>query len=182
MLDVAERVFADRGYRGTSMDEIAERCGVSKPMLYEHFGSKDGLLAACATRARADLYETTRAAIAEAGTPEDMVWRGMLAYFTFNDAHARSFATLLQEAMAVPSVTTDALEAARRQQSGLIASILAAAAPDMPRRRVEAFSEIIIGGCERLALWRLANPEVSAEEAARLMTDLTWHGLHPYVT
>lgn len=182
MLDEAEEIFAARGYRGTSMEEIAERCGVSKPMLYEYFGSKDGLLLACVARAKAELYETTRAAIARATTPEDMVWRGMLAYFEFMDAHTRSFATLLQEAMAVPAATGEALESARRQQSGLITPLLEALAPGAPPRSMAAFTEIIIGGCERLALWRLHHPEVSAAEAARYMTDFTWHGLRPHVT
>ena len=59
MLDVAEEVFGERGYQATSMDEIAERCGVSKPMLYEYFGSKDGLLVACVSRSKAELLDVT---------------------------------------------------------------------------------------------------------------------------
>lgn len=181
MLDVAVEVFSLLGYRATSMDEIAERCGVSKPMLYEYFGSKDGLLLACVARSRAELYESTRAAMAEATTPRDVVWRGMLAYFEFMDAHRRSFTMLMQEPMALPSATSEELEAARRQQSELIAPILATFAPDAPARRVEAYAEIIIGACERLALWRTRNPEVTAEEAARHMTEFSWAGLSIHV-
>ena len=46
MLDVAERVFAELGYDGASMDEIARGAGISKPMVYSYFGSKEGLQAA----------------------------------------------------------------------------------------------------------------------------------------
>ena len=47
ILEVAEEVFAGDGYQATSMDDIAQRVGLSKPMLYEYFGSKEGLLLAC---------------------------------------------------------------------------------------------------------------------------------------
>src|SRR3954447_16368697 len=97
MLDVAEVVFAERGYLATSMEEIAERCGVSKPMLYEYFGSKEGLLRAAISRSRAGLYQATQAAMAEATTPYEVLRRGMLAYFAFTDEHSRSMAMVLQE-------------------------------------------------------------------------------------
>ncbi|RAY15835.1 TetR/AcrR family transcriptional regulator [Actinomadura craniellae] len=181
MLDVAEQVFAERGYRAASMDEIAERCGVSKPMLYEYFGSKDGLLLACVARVRTELYDATAAAMSGVTEPEEILRRGMSAYFAFMDTRSRSFAMLIQEPMALPSATSEAIEAARRQQSGLIAPVLAAFAPDVPAHAVEAYAEIIIGACERLAIWRTHHPEVTAEEAARYMSDFSWHGLKVHV-
>src|SRR5688500_7867062 len=78
MLQVAEQVFASRGYQAASMDEIAEQVGVSKPMLYAYFGSKDGLLLACIRRARAELHEVTTAAIAEGGSALDVLRRGLV--------------------------------------------------------------------------------------------------------
>src|SRR2546426_8290034 len=89
MLDMAEEVFAEQGYHKAAMDEIAERCGVSKPMLYEYFGSKEGLMLAVVARNRAELYEVTTAAIKDADGPRDVLWRGMLAYFEFMDSHSR---------------------------------------------------------------------------------------------
>lgn len=179
MLDVAEEVFAERGYQA-SMDEIAERCGVSKPMLYEYFGSKEGLLRAAIARSRTALYEVTSAAMAEGTEPQDVLWRGMLAYFTFMDTHARSLLIKLQEPM-VLSATADEIEATRRQQTDLIAPILAAFAPQAPAVAIAAYTEIIIGACERLTMWRALHPEVPAEEAARYMTDFAWRGLAPHI-
>jgi AcrR family transcriptional regulator len=181
MLDVAEEVFAELGYRSVSMEEIADRCGVSKPMLYEYFGSKDGLLRAAIARSRAGLYQATQAAMAEATTPHEVLWRGMLAYFVFTDEHRRSMAMVLQEPLVLSAAGAD-IEATRRQQSGLIAPILAAFAPDAPTQAIEAYTEIIIGACERLTLWRLQRPEVTAEEAARYVTDFCWQGLGSYLT
>lgn len=177
MLDVAEEVFSERGFHGVSMEEIAERCGVSKPMLYDYFGSKDGLLRAAIARARAGLYEVTSAAMAEGTDPYDVLRRGMLAYFTFTDAHTRAMLTLRQEP------TTDAeIETTRRQQSGLIAPILASFAPDAPATAVAVYTEIIIGACERLTLWRGTHPEITAEDTAQHMTDFCWHGLSRYAS
>ncbi|WP_245667373.1 TetR/AcrR family transcriptional regulator [Actinomadura macra] len=182
MLDVAEEVFGDRGYQATSMDEIAERCGVSKPMLYEYFGSKDGLLLACITRSKAELLDVTQKAMAGATAPEDILWRGMVAYFSFIDAHSKSFDMLLREPFAASPRTLEAVEATRRQQSTLVAGMLTAFAPSAPQDAVDAFTEIIIGGSERLAQWRTRRPEVTAEDAARYMTDFCWNGLSLYVS
>ena len=181
MLDVAEQVFGERGYRATSMDEIAERCGVSKPMLYEYFGSKDGLLLACVARSQAELHEVTQKAVAGATEPRDVLWRGMLAYFSFIESHSRSFAMLVREPLDGPPETARAIEDIRRQQSTLIAGLIATFAAGVPQRVVEAYTEIIIGASERLSLWRTWRPEVTVEEAARYMTDFCWSGLSPYL-
>ncbi|GAA3933491.1 TetR/AcrR family transcriptional regulator [Actinomadura viridis] len=181
MLEVAEAVFAERGFRAASMDEIAERCGVSKPMLYEYFGSKDGLLLACVARSQAELHEVTQKAIAGATTPRDILWRGMVAYLSFVDSHSRSFTMLVDEPLSSPPETAAAIEDIRRQQSGLISGVLATFAADAPPAVVEAYTEIIIGGAERLSLWRTRRPEVPVEEAARYITDFCWSGLRPYL-
>src|SRR5687768_12292063 len=159
MLDVAEQVFADHGYRASSMDEIAERCGVSKPMLYEYFGSKDGLFHAAMARSKAELYEATQKAMAGATIPQDILRRGMLAYFEFVDSHSASFTMLLSEPLTVPPESAGLVEETRQQQSSLITGVLRSFAPDAPDAALHAFTEIIIGGCERLSLWRARHPD-----------------------
>ena len=57
MVAAAERLFSEHGYHGVSMDQIAAASGISKPMLYEYFGSKEGLFLACVERARGQLFE-----------------------------------------------------------------------------------------------------------------------------
>ncbi len=177
MLAVAEQVFAERGYQAASMDEIAERVGVSKPMLYEYFGSKDGLLLACIGRARAELLEATRRAVADASTPEEMLRRGLLAFFEFIDAHSRAWSVLLHEALITAGPAAAEIEAIRRQQTDLIAALLAPRFPAATTRELDAYAQIVIGACERLAVWRERHPDVTPEEATRLLMDLTWLGL-----
>jgi AcrR family transcriptional regulator len=176
ILDIAEEVFADQGYGAVSMEQIAARVGLSKPMLYEYFGSKEGLLLATIRRARGELREATENALAAAGTAEEKLRNGYLAYFRFNEAHRRSWLVLLQETVLLVGAAEE-IEATRRQQTDLIIAQMADLAPGHPRRGLEAYAEIIVGACERLALWRMRNPEVTVEEAAGLMMSLTWNGL-----
>jgi AcrR family transcriptional regulator len=173
MLDAAERSFAAHGFAGVSMDGIAEEVGVSKPMLYAYFGSKEGLLTACVDRARAELQEATRLAAAQADSPRDAMWRGLLAYFTFAEGHARAWSVLLQE----PMLSGAPIEDMRRRQSELIIPIMTVFAPGAARRALEAYAEIIVGACERVALWRTRTPEVTATDAAGYVMDLIWTGI-----
>src|ERR671930_2513522 len=83
MIAVAEQMFAERGYRAASMDEIAERVGVSKPMLYEYFGSKEGLFVACIRQARAELAAVSTESVAGHTRAEDALRTGLIAFFEF---------------------------------------------------------------------------------------------------
>src|SRR5438034_11830166 len=77
VLDVADRLFSERGYHGVSLDELAEAAGVSKPGLYAYFGSKDGLYVEALRRAADMLAERIAAAVAAAGDPEEGGGRGI---------------------------------------------------------------------------------------------------------
>lgn len=171
ILAVAEEVFAAEGYQATSMDDIAARVGVSKPMLYEYFGSKEGLLLACLQRCKRELIEATTVAAAGADNPEQLMHDCLLAFFEFSDDHAQAWALLRNEA-AVPSASVNTeLEAIRLQQRDFTAELLRAARPDLDEEQLEAFAEAIIGACERLSLWREQRPEVTPEKATEhLMT------------
>ncbi|MQA94104.1 MAG: TetR family transcriptional regulator [Streptosporangiales bacterium] len=175
MLAVAEEVFAERGYHAASMDEIAERVGVSKPMLYEYFGSKDGLMRACTDRLKSELLDATRTAVEKADGPEDGLRRGLVAYFAFSERHAKAWEMLVSEGAALRELSTEA-EATRMQQSDFIAVALAANAPQAEPERLDAYAAILVGACERLTLWRRRHPDVTAEQAAEYVMDVIWTG------
>ena len=165
IIDVAEHVFAADGYQASSMDEIARRVGLSKPMLYEYFGSKEGLLLACLERAKRELLDATTSAAADAAGPEQLVHDCLLAFFTFGDEHSLAW-ELLRNESALPAISINSgLEAIRKQQTQFTADLLASARPDLDADRLEAFAEAIIGACERLALWREQQPEITPEKA-----------------
>lgn len=181
MMACAEEVFADRGFVAASMDEIAERVGVSKPMLYEYFGSKEGLLVACVRQARAELLRVTSQAAFDAPDPEEMLRAGLVAYFRFIRVHHRSWALLRSEAAVVSTSAAEEIEAGRQQQTDLISGTMALYAPDPSPVDLTQAAEVIVGGCERLALWCDKHPETSPEEAAELVMQLIWFGMRTLV-
>lgn len=173
ILDAAVAVFTDRGFQNASMDAVAERVGVTKPVLYTHFGSKDGLLLACITRARAELLDVTLAAVAAADGPEDILRRGTKAFFDYLDEQGPAWMLLYSEA----TVAGEALESIRAQQTDFIAAVLAAQNPEADPQRLTAWAQVIVGASERLAIWRGGLGTVSSAEATEYLMDLVWTGL-----
>jgi AcrR family transcriptional regulator len=172
ILDAALAVFGERGYQHASMDQVAERVGVTKPVLYTHFGSKHGLLLACIGRARAELLEVTSAAAASASTTEEMLRRGTLAFFDYLESRSPAWTVLYAES----TVAGEALEEIRAQQTDFIATLLAAQAPDADQQRLTGWAQVIVGACERLAVWR-PRAGITSEQATGYVMDLVWTGL-----
>jgi len=173
ILDAALAVFSERGFQNASMDVVAERVGVTKPVLYTHFGSKDGLLLACIARARAELLEVTAAAAASAGGPEEMLRRGTQAFFDYLEGQEPAWTLLYSES----TVAGEALEGIRAQQTDFIAALLATQAPEADHQQLEGWAQVIVGACERLAIWRGSNRAVTSEQATQYLMDLAWTGL-----
>lgn len=173
ILDAAIAVFSERGFQNASMDAVAERVGVTKPVLYTHFGSKDGLLLACIARERAELLEVTSAAADAANGTEEMLRQGTLAFFDHLQSHQSIWAVLFSEA----TVGGEALEGIRAQQTDFIAGLLAVQAPEADQQRLTGWAQVIVGACERLAIWRAQVRTVSSEQATEYLMDLAWTGL-----
>jgi AcrR family transcriptional regulator len=176
LLATAEQVFAERGFRAASMEEIADRAGVTKPVLYDHFGSKDGLLAAVVARSGAALRVATQTAIAEATGPADSLQRGLRAYFTFIEAHASAWLVLLTETEAT-SAAAEQLEGIRREIGEFIAGLVAADLPDADLRRARLYAQAIVGSAERLAMQARADTSLDPETLTAALMDLIWLGL-----
>ena len=78
---MALELFAHRGYRATTMDDIAERAGVTKPLLYQHFSSKRALYLELVDSIAQDLLTAIRRALMRAEGPRQQVELGFAAYF-----------------------------------------------------------------------------------------------------
>jgi AcrR family transcriptional regulator len=177
MIAVAEQLFAERGYLAASMDEIAVRVGVSKPMLYEYFGSKEGLFVACIRQARAELAAVTTRSIAGVGSAEDALRTGLVAFFEFTDSHRRSWELIRHEATVAGQAAVDEIEAIRQQQTAIDVQLFASFLPDADPRELAAAAEIIVGACERLSIWYVQQDDVTATQAAEYVMRLVWYGL-----
>ncbi len=177
MIEIAEEVFSERGYSAASMDEIAERVGVSKPMLYEYFNSKEGLLLACIQQSRAALREVTERATVGAETAEDALRRGLLAFFVFIRERRQAWSLLRHEMALIGTPAADEIEQTRRQQTDLIAALMSGYFDSGDDLRAEASAEFVAGACERLAIWCERHKDVSPEMATGYAMDVLWSGL-----
>ena len=180
MLAVAEQVFSSRGIQAATMDEIAELVGVTKPLIYDYFGSKEGLLAATIERARGQLLTALIESwvAPPAATARDRVSGVVHAFFSFIDAHEQAF-TLLRTEGALIGDASASVERIRQQTAKAFAEGLRTlpAFAVLEPHRVTVMAEILIGGCERLAVWRSAHPGTTADEATDLVITTIWDGL-----
>src|ERR1051325_3186234 len=96
LIDVGRSVFAKRGYEATSVEEIADRAKVSKPIVYEHFGGKEGLYAVIVDREMEYVIRRISEAIAT-GTPRERVEHAALAFLTYVKDQPDGFAILAHD-------------------------------------------------------------------------------------
>jgi AcrR family transcriptional regulator len=176
LIAVAEETFAERGFKSVSMDEIAERAQISKPVLYDHFGSKDGLLAAVVIRIRTEMRQAVEGSLAGVEEPDDALWVGLVAYFRFISDHVTAWSVLLAENALTGPVAAE-LEATRRQQAELISTLAAVQLPPEDAGKARVFAEAVIGACERLVLLqRTTEPDLTPETLATHLLDFFWIG------
>src|SRR5436190_270711 len=102
LVDVGRKIFAERGYEATSVEEIAERAGISKPIVYEHFGGKEGLYAVIVDREIEQIVSCITEAISS-GSPRERLERAALAFLTYVKERPGGFAVLLRDAPAAKS-------------------------------------------------------------------------------
>jgi AcrR family transcriptional regulator len=94
LLDVACRVFAERGFHATSMDDVATRAGVTKPVLYQHFPSKRALFVELLDELGHELLRELAVATSAAHTGRERVEQGFAAYFRFVTGNEAAFRVL----------------------------------------------------------------------------------------
>lgn len=176
LLQVAEEVLVERGYAATTMDEVARRAGVTKPLLYRHFGSKDGLALACIAQVRAELLRGWEEAIARGRTGHDKFRLGIHSFFDYIARHERAWSVLLAEGV-LTGRAGDEVEALRQEQADEIARLLADGPEVGQSVRLDAYAQAVVGACERVALWRRLRSNPDAAEAARHLADVFWIGL-----
>ena len=185
LLDLAERLFAERGFHAASMDELARRAGVSKPVIYDHFGSKEQLFATCVRRTGEALADRVAKAVSEESDPRARLRAGSIAYFRFLQEQFEAWAVLFADEE--PRDGRFAAEASqiRHRQSDLMIRLMAESSGTAPghegRARLEAMTLAIAGAYESLSLWWHEHPDVPPEELADWLLDLIWPGLEQLI-
>ena len=180
MLAAAEEAFAERGFHAASVDAIAVASGITKPMVYAYFGSKEGLYRACMQRARARLLTALRDGVDTTAAPDQQLWHGLLAVFTFVERERDSWAILLGEVTQGTGPFAQDGAAVRRELSALIAELLrrAASAEGLDTGALaDQLARALMGAGESLAVWWAEHPEEPVERIALVLMNFAWNGL-----
>lgn len=182
MLEAAEVVFAEHGFAAATMDEIADRVGVTKPLIYDYFGSKEGLLAATVEHIRRQLVDTLVTAwrVDAPADPRERLRAVFVAFFDFVVAREQGFAVIRGEG-ALTGEGAESVEKLRRATARALAAGMSTVGHHDPDDLV-LMTEVVIGGAERLAVQRLVHPEMSSTSAADIVLRTVWDGLGAAVT
>ena len=176
VLELAEALFAERGYGGASMDELARRAGVTKPVVYELFGSKEGLFGACVDRSIERLAAEIAAAVRAQGEPEARLLAGGLAFIRFAAGNRVAW-----DLLSMGGRFAEQARAVRSSQAELIRGLMAEmAAEGTDPRELEVAAHAVNAAYEGVAHWMWEHPEVPIERIADWIADLLIPGLRRF--
>jgi AcrR family transcriptional regulator len=169
ILDVAGQVFARAGYESASMDEIASMAGVSKPMLYAYFGSKEGLYLAYVERAGRELLERLVGARAADASAASLLRARITEFLAFVEEHADGWKVLFRELGSTRSFAEQVAELRERIAAAIQRMVEdgAGSCSGYPPPAADAIAHALLGAGESLANWWLDHPEVTRDEVAR---------------
>ena len=176
LLDVALSEFAERGFHLTSMNDVAEAAGVTKPVLYQHFRSKRELYLELLEDVGEQLRDRIAKATAQASSPRQQVVSGFGAYFRFVAEKQPAFQLLFGGGTRRDLEFADAVRAVELSIADIIAHLIDVPGLDAERRRLLAHG--IVGLAEGTSRhWILDGAPGDPDTLAAQVAELAWAGL-----
>jgi AcrR family transcriptional regulator len=177
LLAAAQDVFAANGYHAAAMDEIAERAGVSKPVLYQHFPGKLELYMALLDTHVEELIHRINDAMESTTDNKLRVRNAVSAFFDFVDGDSQAFRLVFEsDLLGEPTVQSAIDRATNDSVRAITATITADAGLDEERARLLAVG--LVGTSQVAArAWLAANRCIPKEEAVALISNLAWRGI-----
>ena len=176
LLDVALVVFAERGFHPTSMNDLAEAAGVTKPVLYQHFTSKRELYLELLDTVGGRLHDAIVAATAEAAGPRQQVEQGFAAYFRFVAGHQAAFKVLFGGGTRRDEEFATYARRAEETIADLVSSLIEVEGLPEHERRILAYG--IVGLAEGASRhWVLDDATGDPDALAARIAELAWAGL-----
>jgi Transcriptional regulator len=177
LLLAARDVFAAQGYHAAAMDDIAERAGVSKPVLYQHFPGKLELYRALLTTYADELVASVERAIATTTDNQKRVEAAVGAYFDFVASEGQAYRLVFESDLrSQPEAAAVVDNALSRCIDAIADAVTADAGLDKPRAKLLAVG--LVGLSQVAARYWLDSDEgVPRDEAVALMSNLAWRGL-----
>jgi AcrR family transcriptional regulator len=175
LLDQALEVFAARGFHATSMSDVAEAAGVTKPVLYQHFASKRDLYLELLDDVGGQLQSSILEATGAAEGPRQQVEAGFAAYFRHVSTHRSAFTLLFGSGARLDGEFTEAVQRVEVAIAAAVAALIDADIGDQ-HRRILAFG--VIGLAESTSRhWIAEDLDLDPDLLARQVGALAWAGL-----
>jgi AcrR family transcriptional regulator len=177
LLVAARDVFAAHGYHAAAMDDIAERAGVSKPVLYQHFPGKLELYRALLTTYADELIDRVQQAIGGTTDNQERVDAAVAAYFDFVAGEGQAYRLIFESDLRGEPEAAAVVERALTRCIDIVAdAVTTDAGLDAPRARMLAVGLV---GLSQVAAqyWLDSEQTVPRDEAVALMSSLAWRGL-----
>jgi AcrR family transcriptional regulator len=177
LLAAAQEVFVAQGYHAAAMDDIAERAGVSKPVLYQHFPGKLELYLALLDTHCDALVERVRRAMALTTDNKERVRGATQAYFEFVDHESEAFRLVFESDLRNEPAVRERVD---RVERGCIEAITDTIMADtgVSRARAELLAAGLVGASATAArFWLQGGRQVDQAEAELLLTSLAWRGI-----
>ncbi|WP_246281880.1 TetR/AcrR family transcriptional regulator [Fodinicola acaciae] len=176
LLDIGRSLFAERGYEATSIEEVAARAGVSKPVVYEHFGGKEGLYAVVVDREMRHLLDSVTGALT-AGHPRLLLEQAAMALLTYIETQTDGFRILVRDSP-VTSATgnfSSLIGDIASQVEYILAGKFKARSYDP--KLASLYSHALVGMVALTGQWWLEARKPRKEEVAAHLVNLAWNGL-----
>ncbi len=179
LIGVARSAFAEKGFDGTSVEDIAARAEVSKPVVYEHFGGKEGLYAVVVDREVQTLHNAIRSAITtpNAGSRR-LLELGALALLDYVESCPEGFRILVRDTRengnggSYGSILADVIV----RVEGLLGSVFGHRGLDP--KAAPLYAQALTGMVSMTGQWWLDNPQLTKAEVATHLVNLAWNGMH----
>jgi AcrR family transcriptional regulator len=177
LLDAALEVFVSQGYHAAAMDEIAERAGVSKPVLYQHFPGKLELYLALLDESVDALVETVRDALRSNPEPKQRVAATFGAYFEYVGGKGQAYRLVFESDLSNESAVRDRLDRGTRECAEMVSQAVREDA-GLSDDEAHLLSVGLVGMAQITArYWLGTRDHIPREAAEQLVARLAWRGI-----
>jgi AcrR family transcriptional regulator len=176
LISVGRQLFAERGFDGTSIEEVSARAKVSKPVVYEHFGGKEGLYAVVVDREVTALLDRITNALT-AGHPRELLEQAALALLDYIEQETDGFRVLVRESpvMSQSGNFSSVLNDVAHQVEHILGAEFKARHYDP--KLAELYSQALVGMVALTGRWWLEVRKPRKETVAAHLVNLAWNGL-----
>ncbi len=177
LLDIGRELFGEKGYEATSIEEIAARADVSKPVVYEHFGGKEGLYAVVVDRELQLVLDRFTSALSDPGRPRELLERAALVLLDYIEEDTLGFRVLTRDAPLTSGVGTfsSLIGEVARKVEHILADQFDARGYDP--QLAELYSQALVGMVALVGQWWLDTRSPGKHEVAAHLVNLAYNGL-----